>query len=226
MPVAIWPRARSFSDCAMASRCCSARLASVTSSVWIMTVCGGTNTKVNTSIAQMLSTRRHPCRGIGVGRAPRDRRRPAQFRAKPGSSSGGSHQDPLSDPARAVRPSASPRASRRRADEPVPVGYRPLLVLSPIGRFSRHRGSVVGHRPDRDPAISRSVEAIRTADLVAATLPRYAGIPWLDPRAPQNLQPVGALERHLRHSLGDSRLASRAVRESVARLTHGNEDVA
>ncbi len=69
-------------------------------------------------------------------------------------------------------------------------------------------------------------ESIQTADRVAATLPRYAGIPWLDPRAPQNLQPVGALERHLRHSLGDSRLASRAVRESVARLTHGSEDVA
>lgn len=69
-------------------------------------------------------------------------------------------------------------------------------------------------------------DAIRTADAVAATLPRYAGIPWLDPRAPQNLQPVGALERHLRHSLGDPRLANRAVREAVAMLTHESEDAA
>jgi hypothetical protein len=76
------------------------------------------------------------------------------------------------------------------------------------------------------PQSAGLAEAIRTADVVAATLPRYAGLPWLDPRAPQNLQPVGALERHLRHSLGDPRLANRAVRESVARLTHGDEDVA
>lgn len=69
-------------------------------------------------------------------------------------------------------------------------------------------------------------ESIRTAEEVTATLPRYAGIPWLDPRAPQNLQPVGALERHLRHSLGDPRLANRAVREAVAKLTRGSEDAA
>lgn len=58
-------------------------------------------------------------------------------------------------------------------------------------------------------------EAIQTADEVALTLPRFAGIPWADPRAPQNLQPVAALERHLRHMLGDARLAARAVRAAV-----------
>jgi hypothetical protein len=49
-------------------------------------------------------------------------------------------------------------------------------------------------------------------------LPRYAGLGHIDPRAPQNLQPVAALERHLRHGLGDIALAVRATREAVAVL--------
>lgn len=56
------------------------------------------------------------------------------------------------------------------------------------------------------------------ADEFSAILPRYAGVAHLDPRAPQNLQPVGALERHLRHLLGDRGLAERAVRDAVALL--------
>ncbi len=76
------------------------------------------------------------------------------------------------------------------------------------------------------PQSAGLAEAINTANAVAATLPRYAGIPWLDPRAPQNLQPVGALERHLQHSLGDSRLATRAVRAAVAELRRRTEDAA
>ena len=61
-------------------------------------------------------------------------------------------------------------------------------------------------------------EVIKTANAVAATLPVYAGIIWRDPRAPQNLQPVRALEQHLRHRLGDAGLASRAVRAAVAQM--------
>jgi hypothetical protein len=57
------------------------------------------------------------------------------------------------------------------------------------------------------------------ADLAAGTLPRFAGIEGHDPRAPQNLQPVGALERRLRHLLGPADLALRALRTAVAR-TH------
>lgn len=56
------------------------------------------------------------------------------------------------------------------------------------------------------------------ADEFAAALPRFAGVAHLDPRAPQNLQPVGALEKHLRHLLGDRALAERAVRDAVALL--------
>ena len=58
--------------------------------------------------------------------------------------------------------------------------------------------------------------AIATANAVAADIPRYAGIPHRDPRAPQNLQPVGALESHLRHLMGDDRMACRAVRDAVS----------
>jgi hypothetical protein len=60
--------------------------------------------------------------------------------------------------------------------------------------------------------------AIDVANAVAATIPQYAGIAHRDPRAPQNLQPVGALEKHLRHLLGGTGLARRAVREAVAAL--------
>ncbi len=58
--------------------------------------------------------------------------------------------------------------------------------------------------------------AIQTMDRVAALIPHYAGVPHRDPRAPQNLQPVGALERELRHRMGDAGLAYRAVRTAVA----------
>ena len=65
--------------------------------------------------------------------------------------------------------------------------------------------------------------AVRVVDQATAILPRYAGVAHLDPRAPQNLQPVGALERRLRHLLGDPGLAYRAVREAVARLADGKD---
>ena len=71
--------------------------------------------------------------------------------------------------------------------------------------------------------VARSVgvaEASGLADRAAAELPRFAGRPHRDPRAPQNLAPVAALEWRLRHRMGDRRLALRAVRRasSGARL--------
>jgi hypothetical protein len=50
------------------------------------------------------------------------------------------------------------------------------------------------------------------ADRVALTLPRYASEPHKDARAPQNLYPIGGLERELRRRLGDSGLLYRALR--------------
>lgn len=61
-------------------------------------------------------------------------------------------------------------------------------------------------------------QAAAIADQVAGLLPRFAGVAHRDPRAPQNLQPVGALENHLRRLMGVPGLATRAARDAVARL--------
>jgi len=61
-------------------------------------------------------------------------------------------------------------------------------------------------------------EAQRVADELAATLPRFAGVSHIDPRAPQNLQPIGALEEQLRRRLGHPRQAAMAVREAARLL--------
>ena len=63
--------------------------------------------------------------------------------------------------------------------------------------------------------------AVEAADATAAWLPRLASEKHVDPRAPQNLVPIAALERELRKSMGDSRMTERMVREAVrdGRLT-------
>ncbi len=59
------------------------------------------------------------------------------------------------------------------------------------------------------------------ADLTAVLLPRFAPPRARDPRSPQNLLPIGALERQLRHALGDQRLVRRWIETLVAReATH------
>lgn len=55
------------------------------------------------------------------------------------------------------------------------------------------------------------------ADEVSALLPRFASSPHRDVRAPQNLYPIGALERHLRHRLGDAAVIGRRLRRAVYR---------
>jgi hypothetical protein len=59
-------------------------------------------------------------------------------------------------------------------------------------------------------------EAAALADVAACTLPRYASLPHMDPRAPQNLFPIAGLERELRHRLGDPAVIQRALRAAVA----------
>jgi hypothetical protein len=54
-------------------------------------------------------------------------------------------------------------------------------------------------------------QARRLADLATGTMPRFASVAGHDPRAPQNLYPVGQLERLLRHRLGDPELLKRAL---------------
>ena len=51
--------------------------------------------------------------------------------------------------------------------------------------------------------------------MVSHNLPRFASRPEHDARAPQNLQPVGALEKRLRHELGDQRYIRRLIEDSL-----------
>jgi hypothetical protein len=65
------------------------------------------------------------------------------------------------------------------------------------------------------PAGRGLAEAIRLADLSAREIPRFASSPARDPRAPQNLYPIGGLEDRLKHLLGDPLLLRRAVEASL-----------
>jgi len=58
--------------------------------------------------------------------------------------------------------------------------------------------------------------AIALADLTARLLPPLASAPHKDPRAPQNLVPIGGLERELRRRLGDQQLLYRALRAAAS----------
>jgi uncharacterized protein len=62
-------------------------------------------------------------------------------------------------------------------------------------------------------------EARRLADATAAVLPAFAPSRSRDPRAPQNLLPIGALEAQLRRRLGDARLIRRRIASLLARET-------
>lgn len=59
-------------------------------------------------------------------------------------------------------------------------------------------------------------DAAALANCAASTLPRYASLPHMDARAPQNLFPIAGLERELRHRLGDPAVIQRALRTAVA----------
>ncbi|HEX6254639.1 MAG TPA: hypothetical protein VFZ70_02400 [Euzebyales bacterium] len=61
-------------------------------------------------------------------------------------------------------------------------------------------------------------EARALADTVTGLLPRFASSPHRDVRAPQNLYPIGALEQHLRHRLGDAAVIGRRLRRAVHRV--------
>ncbi len=106
-------------------------------------------------------------------------------------------------------------------------GWRtPLFVLGARGTFSRWswyqrlpvpevRHAWSGIVRCEAPGSLPIVEAALLADRTAALLPFVAAPAHTDPRAPQNLVPIGALERHLRHALGDQRLVYRALLEAV-----------
>ncbi|HST85077.1 MAG TPA: hypothetical protein VLL08_25285 [Kineosporiaceae bacterium] len=57
--------------------------------------------------------------------------------------------------------------------------------------------------------------AISLANLSQAMLPRFASTAYKDSRAPQNLYPIGGLERELRRRLGDPAVLYRALRRAA-----------
>lgn len=59
-------------------------------------------------------------------------------------------------------------------------------------------------------------DARRLVNAAQGALPRYASVPHKEPRAPQNLFPIGGLERELRRRLGDPQLVHRAIRTAAA----------
>ena len=64
--------------------------------------------------------------------------------------------------------------------------------------------------------LEHGVEAARKiADRAAHRLVQYAGRPGVDPRAPQNLTPVGGLEQRLRHLLGHPIVIRRALQNRL-----------
>jgi hypothetical protein len=110
----------------------------------------------------------------------------------------------------------------------LPPGWRsPLFGVQARGRFARYSWFLRLAAPragDSDlaglvrleVAASVGVEAAkRLADAAAAVLPRFAPSRGRDPRAPQNLLPIGALEAHLRRAMGDPRLIRRHVVEHL-----------
>jgi hypothetical protein len=59
--------------------------------------------------------------------------------------------------------------------------------------------------------------AVRLANLTAFHLPNFASRPEHDPRAPQNLVPIGALEKRLRHEMGDALWLRRMIEDDLYR---------
>jgi len=67
------------------------------------------------------------------------------------------------------------------------------------------------------PAARGKDEAKSLADLSARELRRFASDAARDPRAPQNLYPIGGLEARLKHRLGDSTVVRRAIESQLHR---------
>lgn len=86
------------------------------------------------------------------------------------------------------------------------------LRLPTTGRVSPWTGIV---RVDV-PAAGGLDHSVAVADRVCALLPRFSGVRHIDPRAPANLQPIGAVETRLRHLLGDPAGAARAASDAAA----------
>ncbi len=90
--------------------------------------------------------------------------------------------------------------------------YSAYLRLVEVRPFSGPWSGIVRLEFPSSRGLSAAQES---ANKLASILPQFAGIPHRDARAPQNLQPIGALEVHMRHLLSNAGLAERAVREAI-----------
>jgi len=130
---------------------------------------------------------------------------------------------------RQLRPYLEPREAALLSR--LEVGERtPLFLIEQVreSRYSWYLRIGAGRAVDSplaglvrlETSASLELAAVRAlADTSARYLPRFASDPARDPRAPQNLYPVGALEARLRHRLGDATLIRRAT------LAHLHEEV-
>jgi hypothetical protein len=110
------------------------------------------------------------------------------------------------------------------------IGQRTPLFLIADGRYDRYSWYLRVGSPraiDHDLAGVLRLEvrvgvgvakAIQLAELSGLCLPRLAGNSVQDPRAPQNLLPIGALEQELRHRLGDRVAIRRAIENRLYEL--------
>ncbi|MDA1010911.1 MAG: DNA double-strand break repair nuclease NurA [Chloroflexi bacterium] len=98
--------------------------------------------------------------------------------------------------------------------------YSWFVRLPAPGPHVHHLGGVLRLECSSSLTVERAREL---ADQTATLLPRLASSPVRDPRAPQNLTPVGALEGHLTHLLGDRRLIHRLLATSIADEVNGGE---
>ena len=105
----------------------------------------------------------------------------------------------------------SPVFIRRRSDRAYYSWFVCLADAGPLDLALSNLALI-----EMDDEASRS-HALAVADVTAAVLPNYAPAPYRDPRAPQNLMPVGQLERELRRRLGDQELMRRLMLHAFAK---------
>ena len=91
--------------------------------------------------------------------------------------------------------------------------YSWFVRLPAPGPHIHYLGGVLRLECSAAISIERATEL---ADQATTLLARLASSPIRDPRAPQNLTPIGALETHLTHLLGDRRLINRLLAASIA----------
>ena len=125
----------------------------------------------------------------------------------------------------------SPWASGRRCSAS-PAGARPAAAGAPdryawylrIADLGPHVHALAGIVRLEAPAALPLGEAARLADQCGLALPRLASSPVRDPRAPQNLTPVGALESLLTRRLGEREWVRRLIASALRAAPEPLED--